>query len=243
MFKNKYDTKGMSIYRFLYMYISVISAKGCNYASNICGSFILMSSDHIKRAETILNTKNDNYLMGKCKESFIIVRLCDEIKIKLIILQNLEWQASFPKSVKFSILNNQNWYEIGTFELLKKRSPQSFTLNSPHFSNILKIEILDFNGKFDIFTLSSLKVFGTTMMEDFKEKEFIKTQGMNLYDIFSSKIIKLEKYNELKENFIVFELEKQFLHLKKVVYKLKNCVLLILLLLLLSLIFILIRKI
>jgi hypothetical protein len=187
----------------------------------VCGAFVVFTDENIKRSGSILNPKDDYYMIGKCRKTFLVIKLCKEVKINLIETQNLEWLSSFPLVIGFSVLSNDRWVDLGTFYCKTTRKPQLFKIEMSCFSSILKVDILEFQGKHEYFTLTHLKVYGTTMIEDFKGSSVVEEGGMNLYDVFSTKISKLERHTEIQEDRLHGNIEKEIYLLRKTVVKLQ----------------------
>lgn len=151
-----------------------------NYASSACGANILQSSKNLERVTSVISPKSDHYLVGTCVYSFITIKLAQEIKINQIEVCNQEWLANFVTKVKFSILVDNHYTEIGTFKLTKTRKKQAFNLNVKYYTSHVTCEFLEFVGKHDFFTFSNIKIFGTTLNEEFAaiyNQEIIKKIG------------------------------------------------------------------
>ncbi|KRH92727.1 hypothetical protein M153_3214000947 [Pseudoloma neurophilia] len=152
---------------------------GCDYASKICGSSTLYSSKNIKRADDLFS--NQGYLIGECKPCLIIVKLCNNIKINQISIVNKEFYSSFITKIRFSIFVNEKWKEIGTFNCQKIRKPQIFTFKLENYTNILKVEFLQFDNRHTLFTLNSLNVYGHTLLDKIRISETSKGSGLTRY--------------------------------------------------------------
>lgn len=141
---------------------------GCNYASSICGAFLLYNSDSLERADAILKPNTEHYAIGDCRPTYLIIKLCNEVKIKTIELQNREFLSSFPKQIKFYCFVKNDWIGLGTFDCQFTRKKQKFEIKTNVYTKVLRIDILSFIGKHSIFTLTSLSVYGKTIIDQWK---------------------------------------------------------------------------
>ncbi|EPZ31499.1 Sad1/UNC-like domain-containing protein [Rozella allomycis CSF55] len=149
-----------------------------NYASTDCAASIISSSKHSKGASAILNNNGDSYMISECQfQNFFIVELCNEIKIDTIVLANLEFFSSTFK--KFDVHVNDRypptkkhgWQKLGSFIGKNVREKQAFSVAKSPFTKYMKIEMLDYYGTEFYCPISFLKVYGATMIEDYRLSE------------------------------------------------------------------------
>ncbi|EJW03436.1 hypothetical protein EDEG_02201 [Edhazardia aedis USNM 41457] len=164
-----------------------------NYASSVSGSFVITSSKHIKRVDALLNSNDNHYIMGKCKEGTIIIKLSREIKITGVEIRNFEWLSSFVKRLKLSVWSDKCFKEIAIYNCKQTREKIFIPIQTQLFSAILKIDFKSFSGRHDFFTLNTLKVYGITMIEDYVWMNSHEKYNKNLYDEFNTKISMLEQ--------------------------------------------------
>lgn len=152
-----------------------------NYASIDCAAKIIKSNDGAKEAKSVLKDDKDSYLINKCstKDKFVIIELCQDILIDLVEIGNFEFFSSNFKNIKLSVnerYEDKNWKNLGEFEASNSRDLQKFKISNPIiWAKYLKIEILDHYGNEFYCPISLIKVYGKTMIEDFKE-ETIKNE-------------------------------------------------------------------
>lgn len=146
-----------------------------NYASIDCAAKVLKTNEGAKEAKSVLKEDKDSYLINKCSTTnqFIIIELCQDILIDNIEIGNFEFFSSNFKHFKLSVnerYEDENWNCLGEFEASNSRDLQKFKIINPLiWAKFLKIEILDHYGNEFYCPISLIKVYGKTMLEDFKE--------------------------------------------------------------------------
>lgn len=146
-----------------------------NYASSDCAAKVLKTNDGAKESKSILKEDKDSYLINKCstKDQFLIIELCQDILIDLVEMGNFELFSSNFRRFKVSVNERyeyNNWKVLGEFEASNSRSLQRFKIINPMvWAKFLKIEILDHYGNEFYCPISLVKVYGKTMIEEFKE--------------------------------------------------------------------------
>eukprot|EP00039_Didymoeca_costata_P013178 m.196328 g.196328 ORF g.196328 m.196328 type:complete len:1038 (+) comp15698_c1_seq4:348-3461(+) len=148
-----------------------------NYAHVDCGAQILGNTKSTKNQAMVLTTKPDQYMMSPCEESmFLIMELCDEVQVHMIEITNQElFSGSFDK-VRVLLsddypLKKDSWKLVETFTKKDKLQKQLYRISEPSiFSKYLRLEFeLEEKGRDDyLCTITSIKVFGVTMMEEYK---------------------------------------------------------------------------
>lgn len=146
-----------------------------NYAAFDAGAKMLATSPGMKKASAILVADDDRYLMVPCNaphKSFVI-QLSEDIIIDTIELGNLEHYASSIRD--FEILGSathptSNWLLLGSFTALDSAQKQVFTLPSREWVRFIKLRWTSHYGDEYYCTLTYLRVYGTTMLETFREE-------------------------------------------------------------------------
>ncbi|CAH6720201.1 hypothetical protein CLIB1444_03S06656 [[Candida] jaroonii] len=147
-----------------------------NYASIDCAAKIISTNDGAKEAKSVLKDDKDSYLINKCSspEKFVIIELCQDILIDLVEIGNFEFFSSNFKRIKISVnerYEDKNWKSLGEFEATNSRDLQKFKISNPIiWAKYLRIDILDHYGNEFYCPISLIKVYGKTMIEDFKEE-------------------------------------------------------------------------
>ncbi|KAJ3073740.1 hypothetical protein HDU98_000803 [Podochytrium sp. JEL0797] len=161
-----------------------------NHASFDCGSLILGSNPGASSTTAILVKSKDQYMLNKCEPgnahtpNFVIVELCDTIKIDTLMMANYEYFSSTFKDVRVSVAEqyppkaatagkgDKGWMLLGRFVAANVRDAQYFKVKDPLiFTRYLKIEFLSHYGTEYYCPMTQLKVFGKTEMEEFREEE------------------------------------------------------------------------
>ncbi|KAG7247649.1 hypothetical protein CRUP_000954, partial [Coryphaenoides rupestris] len=97
-----------------------------------------------------------------------IIELCEPIQVKQVDIANFELFSSTPKDFV--------WLKLGTFHGRDERTVQSFPLDEhlyakyvKMFSKYIKVEMVSHFGSEHFCPLSLLRVFGTSMVEEYEE--------------------------------------------------------------------------
>lgn len=172
-----------------------------NYASSTCSARILSTSPSTNSPSAILSPSKDSYLRFSCSRSskFIVVELCQEVKVDSIVLANYELFSGTLKGFKvygaadkltensqvvWKLLLHGELSEGGHFLHADQAFPVPSVSDS--FIKYLRIEFDDeeFPGHEDLCPLSILKVYGKTMLDEFTEElkgKVIKGDNLPIY--------------------------------------------------------------
>lgn len=153
-----------------------------NYASLDCAAVLHQANPSAKFASAILSEKKDRYMLSPCRTpkregQFVVVELCQHIRIDTIVLANLEFFSSMFKlfSVRASTdlhAPEHEWRTLGHFRARNVRGPQVFTLGAvPHsYYRFLRIDFLEHYGSEYYCPVSLLRVYGRNEREDADEE-------------------------------------------------------------------------
>ncbi|XP_067308416.1 SUN domain-containing ossification factor-like isoform X2 [Pseudorasbora parva] len=143
-----------------------------NYASVECGAKILSSNPEAKSTSAVLMENMDMYMLNPCNNKiWFIIELCQPIQVKQLDIANFEIFSSNPKDFLVSISDrypNKKWVKLGTFHARDERTVQSFPLDEHLFAKFVKVELLSHFGSEHFCPLSLIRVFGTSMMEEYE---------------------------------------------------------------------------
>ena len=159
-----------------------------NFASLDCAAVIHRANPSAKFASSILSEKKDRYMLSPCpgasdgdaQGQFVIVELCDEIKIDTLVLANFEFFSRMFKRFQVRASKNlmddvNNWYDLGTFRARNLRGLQVFNVHPPsgdrQFFRYMRIDFQEHYGQEYYCPLSLLRVYGLTQLDDFKKEE------------------------------------------------------------------------
>ena len=142
---------------------------------------------------------SDSYMLDECKkERFVMIELCEPVQVESIVLGNYELHASMSRSFTVSIARrrravhaflhqanpdngsgnagslDRDWTVLGTFGLQNvKRQAQPFRMpTSPVFARFIRVDFSKdvFDTKSFFCAVSTVRVYGRTMMEDFEQQ-------------------------------------------------------------------------
>ncbi|XP_019733491.1 SUN domain-containing ossification factor-like isoform X2 [Hippocampus comes] len=151
-----------------------------NYASVECGAKILGANPEAKSTAAILKENMDLYMLNPCSNKiWFIIELCEPIQVKQLDIANFELFSSTPKDFLVSISDRyptNKWLKLGTFHARDERTVQSFPLDEQlyakyvkMFAKYIKVELLSHFGSEHFCPLSLIRVFGTSMVEEYEE--------------------------------------------------------------------------
>lgn len=161
-----------------------------NYASPDCSARVISSSSGSQHASSVLHKSKDRYMLTPCnaKEHWVVIELCDEIRIEAIEIGMFEFFSGVVKDVVLSVdvledededdqdvspgeaqSNKSEWEEVGTFTAKNVRGNQVFSLPSPTaFHRFIRLDFPSYYGKEYYCPISSVKAYGMNQMEAFK---------------------------------------------------------------------------
>lgn len=148
--------------------LSVTTATECNYASSDCSARIVASSPGCDKPRSILNADNDAY--GRFlsdREHWLVVELCESIQLGTLQLVNRElFSNSFDTVDVFSSKRLDDWLFVGTFSACER-----IQLPPQGFVKYVRLELHTGSRRHFYTTITSLRVTGKTMMEDFESNK------------------------------------------------------------------------
>ena len=144
-----------------------------NFASVDCGAKIVDVTKDTKLPKAILRDNRDEYLLFKChSEKFVVIELCEEILIENVEIVNFEFFSSMFREVRLFITDHypsERWKILGTFQANNTRSLQRFEVPDPKmWSRFLKVEFVSHYGNEFFCPISSVRVYGATMIQEFR---------------------------------------------------------------------------
>lgn len=155
-----------------------------NYASFDCAATIVKTNKNIKGANNILSENKDTYLLNQCSEKnkFVVIELCQDILVDTVVLANFEFFSSMFRHVRISVSavyppvgsdsENNGWKILGDFEARSVRELQYFRIANPWiWARFIRIEILSHWGHEFYCPISLVRVYGTTMMDEYRSEE------------------------------------------------------------------------
>ncbi|XP_074164467.1 SUN domain-containing ossification factor isoform X1 [Sminthopsis crassicaudata] len=151
-----------------------------NYASVECGAKILAANPEAKSTSAILIENMDLYMLNPCSTKiWFVIELCEPIQVKQFDIANYELFSSTPKDFLVSISDRyptSKWIKLGTFHGRDERTVQSFPLDEQMYAKYvkmfikyIKVELVSHFGSEHFCPLSLIRVFGTSMVEEYEE--------------------------------------------------------------------------
>ncbi|NWS57824.1 SUCO factor, partial [Chunga burmeisteri] len=150
-----------------------------NYASVECGAKILAANPEAKSTSAILMENMDLYMLNPCSTKiWFVIELCEPVQVKQLDIANHELFSSTPKDFLVSISDRyptNKWIKLGTFHARDERNVQSFPLDEQMYAKyvkyffILQVELISHFGSEHFCPLSLIRVFGTSMVEEYEE--------------------------------------------------------------------------
>ncbi|XP_017722356.1 PREDICTED: SUN domain-containing ossification factor [Rhinopithecus bieti] len=142
----------------------------------------LNASDNVKNESTsaILIENMDLYMLNPCSTKiWFVIELCEPIQVKQLDIANYELFSSTPKDFLVSISDRyptNKWIKLGTFHGRDERNVQSFPLDEQMYAKYvkmfikyIKVELVSHFGSEHFCPLSLIRVFGTSMVEEYEE--------------------------------------------------------------------------
>ena len=150
-----------------------------NYASLDCSARVHTSHRSAKSASSILSSKKDRYLLSPCKtpkeKQFVVVELCDDIRIDTVQLANFEFFSGVFKDFTVSVSKTyttelDGWTFAGAYKAKNVRGVQSFhpPITLRGFYRYIRIDFTSHYGNEYYCPVSLLRVYGLTHLEEWK---------------------------------------------------------------------------
>lgn len=155
-----------------------------NYASLDCSARVHTSHRSAKSTASILSLTKDRYMLSPCstkssdgkeENHFVVVELCDDIRIDTVQLANFEFFSGVFKDLTVSVAKTyttepEGWINAGTYRAKNVRGVQSFhpPIALRDFYRYIRIDFHSHYGNEYYCPVSLLRVFGLTHLEEWK---------------------------------------------------------------------------
>lgn len=150
-----------------------------NYASLDCSARIHFSSSQTRSPSAILHKSKDRYMLTPCaaKSHYVVIELCDEIRLDTLEVGNFEFFSSVVKDVRVRAgesegegrEDEEGWKDLGTFRMGNTRGMQSFKFDPPTgFHRFLRLDFLGRYGTEYYCPVSLVRVYGLNQMEAYR---------------------------------------------------------------------------
>ncbi|OBZ71136.1 V-type proton ATPase proteolipid subunit [Grifola frondosa] len=148
-----------------------------NYASLDCSARVHVAHRSAKSSSSILSSKKDKYMLSPCaeEEQFVVVELCEDIRIDTVQLANFEFFSGVFKDFTVSVAKTyttdpDGWTIAGTYRAKNSRGVQSFHTPTSlrDFYRFIRIDFQSHYGNEYYCPVSLLRVYGLTHLEEWK---------------------------------------------------------------------------
>ncbi|KAI8879483.1 hypothetical protein K501DRAFT_336031 [Backusella circina FSU 941] len=153
-----------------------------NYASTDCAATVRKANKEAKGANAILYESKDQYLLNKCSadNKFVIINLCEPIRIDTIVMANYEFFSSTFKDFRIYVADrypSKDWQLLGQWQARNTRDLQVFKVDDKSgWPEYIKIEFKTHYGREYYCPLSLVRVYGMSMMEYYNR---VERQGLS----------------------------------------------------------------
>ncbi|KDQ62107.1 hypothetical protein JAAARDRAFT_44619 [Jaapia argillacea MUCL 33604] len=153
-----------------------------NYAATDCSARVHTAHKSAKSPYSILSSKKDKYMLSPCakpnsgERQFVVVELCDDIRIDTVQLANFEFFSGVFKDFSVSVAKTystdakEGWIDAGTYRAKNVRGVQSFhpPTSLRDFYRYIRIDFHSHYGSEYYCPVSLLRVYGLTHLEQWK---------------------------------------------------------------------------
>ncbi|KAJ7119837.1 UNC-like C-terminal-domain-containing protein [Mycena epipterygia] len=151
-----------------------------NYASLDCSARVHTSHRAAKSPESILSSKRDRYMLSPCRPpkgepQFIVVELCEDIRIDTVQLANFEFFSGVFKDFTVSVSKTyttdpEGWTFASTHQAKNIRVVQSFhpPTSLRDFYRYIRIDFHSHYSNEYYCPISLFRVYGLTHLEEYK---------------------------------------------------------------------------
>ncbi|KJE89601.1 hypothetical protein CAOG_01038 [Capsaspora owczarzaki ATCC 30864] len=150
------------------------AAARSNFASADCTAKVLSNNAEAQHASALLMDNRDYYMLNPCSapQKWVVIELCEDLLVDTVEISSWELFSSRVKDFRVSVSDRfpvKSWVPLGTFTANEPRGTQRFEVASPLiWAKYVKFEFLSYHGSEFYCLLTQVGVYGTTMMEEFK---------------------------------------------------------------------------
>ncbi|KAF8955257.1 UNC-like C-terminal-domain-containing protein [Flammula alnicola] len=162
-----------------FSYLKVPTTDRFNYASLDCSARVHTSHRSAKSPSSILTSKRDRYMLSPCdtpkEQQFVVVELCDDIRIDTVQLANFEFFSGVFKDFTVSVAKRyptdpDGWTVVRSYRAKNIRGVQTFHTPTSlrDFYRFVRIDFHSHYGNEYYCPVSLLRVYGLTHLEEWK---------------------------------------------------------------------------
>jgi len=146
-----------------------------NFASDDLGARIVDVSQGTVGASNVLRRDADRYMLAPCRTNLrhIVIELSQEIVVEVVEIANREYYSSSPQQVMLlgaGQFPSKEWHKLGIFGFNEGSSRQALRLLRPSIARYLKIVLIGSQSAAYYCTLTEVRVYGKTLIDDWKEE-------------------------------------------------------------------------
>lgn len=162
-----------------FSFLQIPTTDRFNYASLDCSARVHTAHRSAKSPSSILSSKRDRYMLSPCDTSkekhFVVVELCDDIRIDTVQLANFEFFSGVFKDFTVSVAKTyttkpDGWTLVKGYQAKNIRGVQTFRppTSLRDFYRFIRIDFLSHYGSEYYCPVSLLRVYGLTHLEEWK---------------------------------------------------------------------------
>lgn len=162
-----------------FSFLQIPTTDRFNYASLDCSARVHTAHRSAKSPSSILSSKRDRYMLSPCDTSkekhFVVVELCDDIRIDTVQLANFEFFSGVFKDFTVSVAKTyttepDGWTLVKGYQAKNIRGVQTFRppTSLRDFYRFVRIDFLSHYGNEYYCPVSLLRVYGLTHLEEWK---------------------------------------------------------------------------
>jgi len=162
-----------------FSFLQIPTTDRFNYASLDCSARVHTAHRSAKSPSSILSSKRDRYMLSPCDTSkekhFVVVELCDDIRIDTVQLANFEFFSGVFKDFTVSVAKTyttdpDGWTLVKGYQAKNIRGVQTFRppTSLRDFYRFIRIDFLSHYGNEYYCPVSLLRVYGLTHLEEWK---------------------------------------------------------------------------
>lgn len=163
-----------------------------NFASSDLGARVMKSSEGCIGSANVLRRDGDRYMLSPCHESlrYVVIELSQEIVVEVVEIINREYYSSSPQQVMLlgsGTFPSDKWQHLGIFDFGKGLKVQALRLHWPSIVRYLKVVFSGSQGSEFYCTITEIRVFGKTLIDDWKQDMDIQDQTPSIGGMTSRK--------------------------------------------------------
>ncbi|KRX04006.1 Galactose-binding domain protein [Pseudocohnilembus persalinus] len=159
-----------------------------NFAAQFGGATVIDKNQGCQNAKSVLSDDKDKYLMNECSRNnkFITIMLKEDVTVEGFSIINKEFYSSNVKDMEIygsQTYPTQEWVLLGKVKAQDNSNWQDFELKNVWIRFIKFVFLTHYREEY-FCTITQLKVFGNTMLQDLKSQVNLNLQENSKQQIF-----------------------------------------------------------